>query len=106
MTGYHADPGHTAAALDEDGWFHTGDCATIDGDGFVSMRGRKKDVFKTTTGKYVAPPHAIAERFRVLCPGGGDRRGRRAALALRGSGLPPVTAAPRCRPPSKGSTAN
>ncbi|WP_420750016.1 AMP-dependent synthetase/ligase [Rhodococcus sp. O3] len=68
MTGYHADPAATAAALDDDGWFHTGDCATIDADGFVSMRGRKKDVFKTTTGKYVAP-NAIAERFRALCPG-------------------------------------
>ncbi len=88
MTGYHADPGHTAAALDEDGWFHTGDCATIDGDGFVSMRGRKKDVFKTTTGKYVAP-HAIAERFRVLCPGAeivvaGERRSHCVGLVFPG----------------------
>ncbi|WP_138997480.1 AMP-dependent synthetase/ligase [Rhodococcus zopfii] len=67
MTGYHADPAATATALDH-GWFHTGDCATIDADGFVSMCGRKKDVFKTTTGKYVAP-NAIAARFRALCPG-------------------------------------
>lgn len=41
---YHNKPEATAAAIDEDGWFHTGDIATIDEDGFVSIVDRAKDV--------------------------------------------------------------
>ncbi|MGN5235558.1 MULTISPECIES: AMP-binding protein [unclassified Rhodococcus (in: high G+C Gram-positive bacteria)] len=68
MTGYDHDPAETAAALDSEYWFHTGDLARIDADGFVTVTGRKKEVFKTSTGKYVCP-EAISERFRAVLPG-------------------------------------
>jgi len=68
MTGYHDDPAETAAALDADGWFHTGDLAEIDADGFVTVTGHRKDTFKTSTGKYVGPT-ALAGRWRRVCPG-------------------------------------
>ncbi|MCK0091021.1 long-chain fatty acid--CoA ligase [Rhodococcus sp. HNM0563] len=68
MTGYDHDPAETAAALDSERWFHTGDLARIDADGFVTVTGRKKEVFKTSTGKYVCPA-AISERFRAVLPG-------------------------------------
>lgn len=67
MAGYHDDVERTAAAIDRDGWFHTGDRGAVDDDGFVTLRGRKKEVFKTSTGKYVAPA-AVARRFRALLP--------------------------------------
>jgi fatty-acyl-CoA synthase len=44
MTGYWQDPGRTAEAIDEDGWMHTGDLATMDDEGYVSIVGRSKDM--------------------------------------------------------------
>ncbi|OBI40251.1 AMP-dependent synthetase [Mycobacterium kyorinense] len=67
MHGYHDLPDATAAALDQDGWLHTGDIGEIDVDGFLRVTDRKKDMFKTSQGKYVAPS-AIAARFKGLCP--------------------------------------
>lgn len=54
MLGYYNNPGATAAAVDADGWFHTGDLAEIT-DGFVTITGRLKNLFKLSTGKYVTP---------------------------------------------------
>ena len=67
MTAYHDLPDATAEALDEDGWFHTGDVGEIDADGYLRITDRKKDMFKTSQGKYVAPS-AIDARFKGLCP--------------------------------------
>jgi len=54
MTGYYNEPEMTAAAL-KDGWLYTGDKGVIDADGFLTITGRVKDLFKTDKGKYVAP---------------------------------------------------
>ncbi|MCV7088761.1 AMP-dependent synthetase/ligase [Mycobacterium interjectum] len=67
MTSYHDLPDATAEALDGDGWFHTGDIGEIDDDGFLRITDRKKDMFKTSQGKYVAPS-AIDAKFKGLCP--------------------------------------
>jgi long-chain acyl-CoA synthetase len=67
MTSYHDLPDATAEALDEDGWFHTGDIGEIDADGFLRITDRKKDMFKTSQGKYVAPS-VIDAKFKGLCP--------------------------------------
>jgi fatty-acyl-CoA synthase len=44
MTGYWNDPQRTAEAIDADGWMHTGDLATMDGEGYVNIVGRSKDM--------------------------------------------------------------
>jgi long-chain acyl-CoA synthetase len=67
MTSYHDLPDATTEALDTDGWLHTGDIGEIDADGFLRITDRKKDMFKTSQGKYVAPS-AIDARFKGLCP--------------------------------------
>jgi len=55
MLGYHNQPAATAACYTSDGWFRTGDQGTIDADGFLTLTGRLKELFKTSTGKYVSP---------------------------------------------------
>ena len=67
MSGYHDLPDATAEALEHDGWFHTGDIGEIDADGYLHITDRKKDMFKTSQGKYV-PPSAIAALFKGICP--------------------------------------
>ena len=67
MDGYHNLPDKTADAFTDDGWLRTGDVGTIDSDGFLTVTGRIKEIFKTSGGKYVAPP-AIEAKFMAMCP--------------------------------------
>ncbi len=55
MRGYRNNPAASAAALDSDGWLHTGDRGALSGDGFLTITGRIKELMKTSTGKYVSP---------------------------------------------------
>ncbi len=55
MKGYHGKPAETAEMIDAEGWLHTGDLGLLDGEGYLKITGRKKELFKTANGKYVAP---------------------------------------------------
>lgn len=55
MMGYYLDPERTNEAFTEDGYLRTGDKAAVDADGYYSITGRIKDIFKTAKGKYVTP---------------------------------------------------
>ncbi|KAB7531062.1 AMP-binding protein [Flagellimonas olearia] len=62
MMGYYKDPEKTAEVL-TDGYFHTGDIGEVDADGFLRITDRKKEIFKTSGGKYVAP-QLLENRFK------------------------------------------
>ncbi len=55
MKGYYNKPEETAQSVDRMGWLHTGDLGHIDAEGYIKITGRKKELFKTANGKYVAP---------------------------------------------------
>ncbi len=67
MQGYHNNPDATAETIDAEGWLHTGDIGELDERGFLKITDRKKDLFKTSNGKYVAPS-IIEAMFKGLCP--------------------------------------
>jgi long-chain acyl-CoA synthetase len=67
MDGYHNLPEETAKTLTEDGWLRTGDKGSLDDEGYLTITGRIKELFKTSGGKYIAPP-AIESKFKAICP--------------------------------------
>jgi long-chain acyl-CoA synthetase len=81
FSGYFKDEKATAEAL-QDGWLHTGDVGVLD-DGFLRITDRKKDLFKTSSGKYVAP--GVIEN-------GLNGRGGIAQVVVLGEGRPFVAA--------------
>lgn len=63
MMGYYKDPEYTKQVFDEEGWFHTGDIGMmVDGE-FLKITDRKKEIFKLSSGKYVAP-QLIENKFK------------------------------------------
>ena len=80
MRGYHQLPEETAATLDGDGWLHTGDIGELDQAGFLRLSDRKKDLIKTSGGKYVAP-QSIEVLFKAVC-------GYASELVVYGDGRP------------------
>jgi long-chain acyl-CoA synthetase len=67
MRGYHNLPEDTAAAFTEDGFFRTGDIGEVDADRYLRITDRKKDLVKTSGGKYISPSE-IEGRFKAICP--------------------------------------
>ena len=55
MKGYYKHPELTSKVIEPDGWLHTGDLATIDEEGFITITGRKNEIFKMASGVYVNP---------------------------------------------------
>jgi long-subunit acyl-CoA synthetase (AMP-forming) len=67
MAGYRHDPEKTAEAIDEDGWLHTGDVATIDAEGYVTIVDRKKEIIINAAGKNMSPVN-IENTIKTACP--------------------------------------
>ena len=66
MLGYYKDPEETAKVIDAEGWFHTGDLARQDADGYVFMTGRKKNLIILDSGENISPEEL--EGLLAKCP--------------------------------------
>jgi long-chain acyl-CoA synthetase len=115
MRGYHNLPEATAEVVTADGWLATGDVGTIDEAGRLRVTDRKKDLIKTSGGKYISP-QAIEVMFKAVCPLAsqivvhGNRRNYATALIAldpdaltewgRAQGLPAVDYASLVRDPT------
>ena len=67
MAGYRGEPDKTAEAIDADGWLHTGDVATIDDDGYMTIVDRKKELIINAAGKNMSPAN-IEQRLKAAHP--------------------------------------
>jgi long-chain acyl-CoA synthetase len=63
MQGYYKEPELTKKAIDSEGWFHTGDIGILEDNKYLKITGRKKEIFKLSSGKYVSP-QVIENRFK------------------------------------------
>ncbi|MDP1623649.1 MAG: long-chain fatty acid--CoA ligase [Bacteroidales bacterium] len=63
MSGYFKEPEMTGEVIDADGWFHTGDLGHLESGGHLKITGRKKELFKTSFGKYISP-QPIEDTFK------------------------------------------
>ena len=99
MMGYLKMPNETAAAIDDEGWLHTGDQGVIDEDGFVKITGRLKELIVTAGGENIAPV-PIENKILDLCPilancvVVGDKRKFLSALVSLKTEVNPLTGEP------------
>ncbi len=107
--GYYKDPEATAEVLGDDGWLRSGDIATIDDDGFITITDRKKDIIVTAGGKNVAPQNLEndlkASKFVSQAMVVGDRQPYVAALITLDPEALPAWAAERGLPTEMASLA-
>ncbi|HXF42941.1 MAG TPA: long-chain fatty acid--CoA ligase, partial [Pyrinomonadaceae bacterium] len=84
MLGYYNNPSATKEAFTEDGWFRTGDIGELDNDGFLKITDRKKELFKTSGGKYIAPSpiEQLLRSSRFISQAALIGNGRKFAIAL------------------------
>ncbi len=106
MKGYFNQPEKTAEVI-VDGWFHTGDVGHFDADGYLFITDRKKDLLKTSQGKYVAPQHveAVLKKSKYIAEAAvfGDAKKYVAALLVPDYALCAAEASARGWPADRGA---